>query len=625
MRKRVFALCTVLMALTIGAWAAAPLKITAVWGYWNSSAPPVDRTLTDYATRLIIDRTGVDAGWPLYPQDWTAVQFWQSVTAAGTIPNVLDVNAMWITPDYAEFVTRNNIVWPITVDMIKKYMPNYTRRAQQYGRTVEELMAAPSNQYKGKNLSIPTQFGFAAFPKLMDNPAARQPMNDYSSLAFRDDVLKKIFPSALTEAELQQKLVKNGKLTIHDLVDDIPLKNLDDLYNYLKAVKALNLKVGDKPLIPGAISASSESVGALDWSLRSIIGYAWEYPFMEGTPPDFNDTVLPKLTPEYKAYMAWWNRCYNEGLLDPEIFVMKNDQFSAKQIDGEYAVINRWWDVSDARKVGKDRGYGYRYFPVFYGQLKDIFSNDVMYLSLQGSPVAITRTTKQADVPKVMKWIDWYMSEDRDSLAYWGMPSWYRGTGKDRRYLPDHAVLEDWTLYGISGARDGSYYGLEHAFPAPYNPITSVKFPLGPLGFFADTQTYPDAPSFVYPKDPQKMLKTTDLWAYSEQVARQARYDEYKIFTTADNPYNQIMALPEVAAWDTANSNDPTYTPVIVRMITGPVADFEKNYQAFVQMISNWGSPDGTGTEKALHADVKFFRDYYRNQIVPRMVKTSSK
>jgi putative aldouronate transport system substrate-binding protein len=620
MRRRALLACMLLL-MALGTWAATPLKIAAVWGYWNNPTPPVDKALTDYATKLIIGRTGVDAEWPLYPQDWTATQFWENVTAAQTVPNVLDVNTMWITPDYADFVTKNKLVWPITVDMIKRNMPNYTARLQKYGLTVEQVMGAASNQYNGQNLSIPTQFGFASFPRLQSNPTARQPMNDYYSLAFRDDVLQKIFPKALTEAQLQDKLIKNGKLTIHDLVDDIPIKNLDDLYNYLKAVKALNLKVGDKPLIPGAITASSESVGALDWSLRTIVGYSWEYPFMEGTPPDFKDTVLPKATPEYKAYMAWWNKCYNEGLLDPEIFVMKNDQFNAKQIDGEYAVLNRWWYVNDARKVGRDRGYGFRYFPVFYGQLKDIFSNNVMYLSLQGSPVAITTTTKPADLPRVMKWIDWYMSDERDSLAYWGLPAWYKGTGKDRRYLPDHAVLEDWTLYGISGARDGSYFGLEHAFPAPYNPITSVKFPLGPMGFFSDTETYPDAPYYVYPKDPKKVLQTTDIWAYSEQVMKQARYDEYKIFTTSDNPYNQVMAIPEIAAWDTASSNDPASTPIVVKMITGPTADFEKNYQAFIQMINNWGSPDGTGTQKALQADIKFFRDYYKNQILTHLVK----
>ena len=79
--------CVLLVVVTaFGAWAAAPLKITAVWGYWNSPTPPVDRTLTDYATKLIIDKTGVNAEWPLYPQDWTAIQFWQNVTAAGAVP-----------------------------------------------------------------------------------------------------------------------------------------------------------------------------------------------------------------------------------------------------------------------------------------------------------------------------------------------------------------------------------------------------------------------------------------------------------------------------------------------------------------------------------------------------------
>jgi putative aldouronate transport system substrate-binding protein len=624
MKRRIFTgLCVLLLlAMASGAWAAAPLKITAVWGYWNSPTPPVDRSLTDYATKLIIDRTGVDCEWPLYPQDWTSTQFWQAVSAAGTIPNVLDVGAMWVDTDYANFITKNNLIWPITAAMIKQYMPNYTARMLKYGRTVEEALAATSNQYKGQNLSIPTQFGFGSFPKLLDNPVAKQPSNDYYSLAFRDDILKKIFPNALSEVELQAKLVKNGKLTINDMIDDIPIKTMDDLYQYLKKVKALNLKVGDKPVIPGAITASSESLGALDWSLRTIIGYAWCYPFMFGTPPNFEDTVYPKLAPEYKEYMKWWNKLYNEQLVDPELFVMKNDQFNAKQINGEYAVLNRWWYVNDARKVGKERGYGYRYFPLFYGQLKKgFYSNNNVYVSMQGSPVAITKTTKQADLPKVLKWIDWYMSEEHDSLAYWGMPTWYKGDGVNRRYLPDHAVLEDWVLYGINGPRDGSYYGLQHAIPAPWNPITSVKFPLGPMSFFSTNQTYPEAPYFVYPKDPAKVLRTTDIWVYQENVMRAARYDELTIFTNADDPYNQIMALPDVAAWETANSNDPTYVPVIVKMVTGSTADFEKNYAAFAQMINNWGNPDGTGTQKALAAAIKFMQGYYKDQIVPKMIK----
>ena len=42
---------------------------------------------------------------------------------------------------------------------------------------------------------------------------------------------------------------------------------------------------------------------------------------------------------------------YNEGMMDPEIF-MKDDQYRAKAINGEYAVINGWLPVSEAKEVG---------------------------------------------------------------------------------------------------------------------------------------------------------------------------------------------------------------------------------------------------------------------------------
>jgi hypothetical protein len=149
-----------------------------------------------------------------------------------------------------------------------------------------------------------------------------------------------------------------------------------------------------------------------------------------------------------------------------------------------------------------------------------------------------------------------------------------------------------------------------------------VKFPLGPLSFFADTQTYPDAPYFVYPLDPVKILKSTDMWAYQEKVQRAARYEELKYFTSAANPYPTLnMVIPDVAAWESAGDVDPTYTPVIVKMVTGSMADFEKNYAAFVQMLNNWGNMDGTGTQKAMAADIKFFAQYYKEQVLPKMMK----
>jgi ABC-type glycerol-3-phosphate transport system substrate-binding protein len=503
----------------------------------------------------------------------------------------------------------------MTADLIKKNMPNYTARAQKYGLTVEQILAA--NKYQGQNIYLPVQFGFASFPALATHPGAKAPSTDYYAICFRDDILKKVFPNAKSEKELQDVLVKKGSLDINDIIGDIPIKNLDDLYNYLKAVKALNLKVGDKPVIPGAITASSESMGSLDWSLRTILGFYWDYPFLRGDPPDFERTFLPKLTPQYKEYMRWWNRLYNEGLIDPEMFVMKNDQFNAKQINGEYAVINRWWSINDARKVGKDRGYGYRYFPVFYGQGIEIWSTSVLPLSRQGSPLIFTKTIKnQTDLAKVMKWADWYMSEERDLLAYWGMPEWYTGTGKDRRYTWQYRPLEDWAVYGISSGKDGAYYGVEYTKAINYDSIRAVKFPLGPISFFSDSFTYPEAPFYVYVKDGQKVLKSTDLYAYCVKVVTDARYDEYKAAYVGDWYYTAVNNLPEFIAYDAKFSeNSQKYDKELLDMVTGPSANFEKNYAAWAQFFHD------VGVDAALQATVKYMKEIYPKEIEPNILK----
>jgi ABC-type glycerol-3-phosphate transport system substrate-binding protein len=618
MRKRTVFVCVLLMALVaFGAW-AAPLKITAVWGYWNDPTPPVDRTLTDYANKLIIDKTGVQVEWPLLPSDWTGDQLLTNTMAAGNLPQVLDAYAIFMEPLSGQMISKQKLAYDLTADMIKKNMPNYTAKVQKYGRTVEEILKA--NLFDGRNQYLPIGFGFAAFPKLADHPGAKEAGNDYYAIGFRDDILKKIFPNARTVAEQQALLVKKGSLTVDDLIGDIPIKNLDDLYNYLKAVKALNLKVGDKPVIPGAISASSESMGALDWSLRTIVGYFWNYPFMRGDPPNWDRTVLPKLTPEYKEYMKWWNKLYNEGLVDPEMFVMKNSQFNSKQINGEYAVINRWWSVNDVNKVGKERGYQYRFFPVFYAQEKDIWDNGVLALSLQGSPLTFMKSIKQADLPKVMKWADWYMSDERDSLAYWGMPEWYTGTGKDRKYTWQYRALEDWAVYGISSSRDGNYYGVEYTKAISYDPIKAVKFPLGPISFFADSATSPDAPYYSYTKDPLKVLKTMDIWSYTEKAIRLARYDRYKVIYTGPSFYTEINNLPGTVAYEAAfSANQQKYDKLLLDMVTGPSASFESTYGQWAQFFHD------VGVDKAIQDTIAFMKDKYPKEIAPNIFVDKTK
>jgi len=616
MNKRTLWVTALLVVLAVASAGAAekPMKIEILLG--GKDIPlglegTADWTLTNTVKRLAVERTGVDAEWSRLA-DATIGTMVQMRMLAGNVPHVLDAWWLHMDAEGALAVRENDLAWEITPALVRKYLPKYTARLAKYGVTVEKLLA--TSRYLGRNIFLPTGLPFSAFPALAAHAGAKMPFADYYAVGFRDDVLKRIFPSARTEAELQELLVHKGSLDMNDIVGDIPIRSLEDFYRYLKAVKALNLKVGAKPLIPGAITASSQYMKSIDWSLRTIIGYFWDWSIIRGDPPDWERSTLIEFTPEYKEYWRWWNRLYNEGLLDPEMFVMKDDQFRAKQVNGEYAVINRWGPIEDARRVGKERGYGFRYFPVFYGQGKDIWGNYAMGISTWGRPLIFTKRIKEAELPRVLGWADWYLSEERDLLAYWGLPEWYTGTGANRRYKPAYAQLADWAVYGIASNRDGNYWGLDRT--AAFRVDGQIgRLPISLVSFFDPALTYPEAPFYVYPKDPRKVLATTDLWTYCEQVQRAARYDEYRIIYTDTGVLDTLQALPELLTFGEAMMNDAgLIEKAAMSALTGPAADFDRAYGEVLALNEKWGAVP------LRDAVVAWMRAHYETDIVPNIV-----
>ncbi len=623
MRTRLFLICGLLLAvLATGLWAeggteSSALKITADYIWRNSPTPPQDNRIVDYYNKIVVQKTGVQATWQNSALTGkTGQQLIQEWVAAGTTPEVIQYAAMmqestWINPMLETKLMRT---WDAA--SIKKYLPLYTARLAKYGVTVEDVLSF--NKFKDQNYYIPIGFGYAQFPGLKDLPEAKTAGQNYYSVGMKDDVLKKIYPNARTEAEQQALFAKQGKLSPQDITADIPLKNIQDLYGYLTKVKALNLKVGDKPLIPAALSSQSESLGSIDWSLRTIIGYHWQWPIVYTNPPNFEGSFFLRTGKDYGEYLRWWNRLYNEGLLDPEIFVMKNDQYFAKIINGEYAVVNFWGPINDARKKGSESSpkYGYRFFPLFYGGIKDIYNNTVGHLSLQGSPLVVTTKVTDANLAKVMKWVDWYMSEEHDLLAFWGTPDMYTGTGKDRKYKPEYQDVANWAVYGTQSAKDGKYFGLQHAYPLVTNEYETVKLPIGGMSFFGLGFTYPEGPYFAYPKDQAKIVAMTDLWKYSHDIMYKTVWDDYKVWTYANWPNNEVRNLPAITKWDQYQTDHSAeISATVVKMVTGPVADFDKNWANYQRLFAEAGTAD---LEKQA---AEWMTKYYKDVVIPRQIK----
>ncbi len=60
----------------------------------------------------------------------------------------------------------------------------------------------------------------------------------------------------------------------------------------------------------------------------TAMGYLYKGEYWWQDAPLYLKSV--DLAPETREQARWFNKIYNEGLLDPEMFIMKNDQFYAK-------------------------------------------------------------------------------------------------------------------------------------------------------------------------------------------------------------------------------------------------------------------------------------------------------
>ena len=101
----------------------------------------------------------------------------------------------------------------------------------------------------------------------------------FNYMALRDDILKKIYPNARTDAQQEQyyltKFDPTAVTGASDPFADVPINSLNDLYNYMKKAKEIidrdNLTdaTGRDKMIPGQINAAGGDGSSV---LRDVVG-----------------------------------------------------------------------------------------------------------------------------------------------------------------------------------------------------------------------------------------------------------------------------------------------------------------------------------------------------------------
>jgi putative aldouronate transport system substrate-binding protein len=161
--------------------------------------------------------------------------------------------------------------------------------------------------------------------------------------------------------------------------------------------------------------------------------------------PDTLDCVKHLTRPEEKEYFRWLNHMNDIGLLDPESFVQKYDQYKAKIASGRViALTDARWEIAEpvaALKKADKYENTYGFFPV-------TINENVKYADFQSSGYlggyALSITTKCKDVERAIKFFDWMCTEDAQILNHWGIKDLHYTVENGKRVMkPEIMKMRD--------------------------------------------------------------------------------------------------------------------------------------------------------------------------------------
>ncbi|MCR2804424.1 ABC transporter substrate-binding protein [Paenibacillus soyae] len=246
-----------------------------------------------------------------------------------------------------------------------------------------------------------------------------------------------------------------------------PIKTVQDFENALKAYYDKHKTTADgQPIIPLSLNGGEwQFVISVTNPAVAATGAPDEGEFY--IDPDTYEAKLHYLRPEEKEYFRWLNHMHDIGLLDPESFVQKYDQYKAKIASGRVlGLIDMDWffagEVAALKKEGKfDQTYAN--FPVTLNEAykRHDFQS---YGYLSGIGISITKSAK--DPVRVIKFLDFLASDEGQVLLNWGIEGKHYKVENGKRVIPENIlnwkVNDNWDFRrttGIDMYRFGPSYG----------------------------------------------------------------------------------------------------------------------------------------------------------------------
>ncbi|MDN4527402.1 hypothetical protein [Fictibacillus fluitans] len=189
---------------------------------------------------------------------------------------------------------------------------------------------------------------------------------------------------------------------------DVPKTN-EELYQTLKAMKDQKVS-GTKKFVgltgyPQQLSKLFYGFGvADDWYLEN------------------NKVTYGPSTEKYKKALKWFNKMYEEGLIDKDFLTQEVDIYDKHLVEGQSAgFIDNTDTAGRIMKLASDGGNPFKFTPVPYLQYEgtSVSFNSTAKRVAQPYGLAISATAKNPE--KIVKYLDYGYSEKGKTLFNWGI------------------------------------------------------------------------------------------------------------------------------------------------------------------------------------------------------------
>lgn len=326
------------------------------------------------------ENLGIDIEWQHPPVGQESEQF-NLLVASSDMPDIVEYPWNQNYPGGAEAAIENGVIIELN-DVIENYMPNYKAYAEAYPEVAKMVVTDT-----GKNYNIPYIYTVTPDGQTHQSISGRQPAYEtFMGLFIRQDLLD--------EFGLQMPVT------------------MDDWYTTLKAFK----ENGVATPLTGVWSQLAESnafVSAFDISHDFFVD-------ADGKTVRFGRTE-----PAYKDYLAYMNKLYDEGLLDPDFAIIDATTVKAKILNQETGAWSGY--TSTFMGVQYDQIHAdnpdSKFYPVGATNPKQSADQTLMYRQAsypyRNSGAAITASCQ--NVEAAAKFLDYFWSDEGDMLINWGV------------------------------------------------------------------------------------------------------------------------------------------------------------------------------------------------------------